>query len=681
MRNGIGQLVLSAAAGLAAWTVLADGPSGAVLSNAELLRSSANVTGSGFGTSSAVFGLSSGSVGVLDWTSLNVRAGESLSFGNGVWYNAVSGSGASQIAGSILGSGANVYLFNPNGVFFSAGSCVDVGTFTAAGFAMSNLDDLIADPTLAPAFAKDMLGDIEVSGATFGSGRVNLLGRSVFVEDSSFAGALSIGAGQKIDVDSVGGGTVSFTVAGSSGDASFVNSSAGDLSIEAMGNARLESSGDLTLGNVSAKKGVTAVAGGDVSVEGRVAAKRDIHVLAGRDVTWGADGVLRAGRNVHVESESGGVALGSISAAKASVTAAGNVSGSLGADGIVLENGEKACATYRIDADGTVVVSFESATVDVRGRQGVTLEASDSLTIAPVSVTTVRLDRGEDGKGNPTLVETRVRDEAIGGYQTPDADIEISAPRNLTVLGKILTLNGEEAVRPENVRLAAERGNVSVGGAVSAEENVLVEAGRDITVAGAVSAGKSASLTAGGDVSVPGAVFAKRSAEIDAGRNIRIDGSVASDGTLGLTAGGGVALGTNPRSLVSKDITITVDAAGDPTRYEGGSEDGTLVLRRTKKGSAGRLTSAGAILLVDGSVAGGAPAKVAVMQELEAVATEGNSALPVRDPHAALSASRFNPEDVNAQLPAGTNEVVRDETALERAAREEEPWTLTGARE
>jgi len=676
MLKRLGQLVLAVAAVFAARAAPAGGPSGVVLSNAELLRSSGNVTGGGFGTSAATFGLSSGSVGVLDWRTLNVRAGESLNFGSGVWYNAVTGSGASQIAGSILGSGANVYLFNPNGVFFSKGSCVDVGVFTAAGFAMSNLDALIDDPTLAPAFGKEMSGDIDVMGAMFGSGRANLYGRSVFVEESAFGGALSIGAGAKVAVDSVGGGIVSFRVSGSSGDASFVNSTAGTLEIEARGNVRIESDGDLELaGDVRARKNVSAVAEGAVSVAGCVEAKKNVYVSAGKDVAWAAGGLLRAGGNVLVESESGSVALGDISASKASVTAAGDVTGRLGADG------GKSCAKYRIDADGTVLVSFESATVDVRGRGGVTLEAEKSLAIAPVSVTAVVLDPGTDGKGRPALIETTVADAALGGYQSPETDVTLSAPVNLSVNGSIRTLGAGGPERPNTISLAATKGNVSVAGTVTAEREILVGAGRDITVAGTLAADESVSLAAGGDVSVVGEVRAGRVAGIAAGSNIRIDGSVASAGSIVLTAGEAVALGANPDSLASRDIVITVGAAGDPTRYEGVGQDGVLVLKRTKKGATGKLTSGGAILIVDGGVAGGSADKVSTMLVLEALAADGNSALPVRDQHAALSASRFDPADVNAQLPAGTNGVVRDETALVRATQEEEPWMLKNVRE
>jgi len=681
MRNGIGQLVLSAAAVSAAWTVFSAGPSGAVLSNAELLRSSANVTGSGFGTSAATFGLSSGSVGVLDWNTLNVRAGESLNFGSGTWYNAVSGAGASEIAGSILGSGANVYLFNPHGVFFSKGACVDVGTFTAAGFAMSNLDDLIDDPTHAPEFGKEMSGDIDVFGAKFGSGRVNLYGRSVFVEESTFGGALSIGAGDKVAVDNVGGGDVFIRVSGASGDASFVNSTAGKVEIEAKGNVRLESDEDQKLGDISAGKNVSVVAEGAVSVAGRVEAGKNVFVSAADDVAWEDGGLLRAGGNVRVASAAGSVALGDISASKASVSAAGDVTGRLGADGTVLQKGEKACATYRIDADGTVVVSFGSATVDVRGGGGVSLEAEGSLTIAPVAVTTVELDPGSDKAGRPGLIETKVVDKSLGGYQSPAKDVEISVPENLTVVGSIRTLSGGGTVRPDTISLEAQEGNVSVRGSVAAEEAVSLTAGRSVSIPGMAYAGDVLIAAAGGGASVAGRVVATRSAEIVAAKDIRIDGSVASAGSIDLTAGDAVALGASPGSLVSKDIAITVGAAGHPSRYEGVGEDGVLALKRTTKGSSGKLTSQGAVLLVDGGVAGGPPAKVSTMLELEAAAADGNSALPVRDPHAALSASRFTPEDVNAQLPLGTNEVVRDETALARATKEEQPWMLKNVRE
>ena len=67
---------------------------------------------------------------VLRWEDFSIDSGEKVRFDNGAqtrdYLNLVTGEGASNIYGTIEG-GRNVYLVNPHGILFAAGSQVNTG--------------------------------------------------------------------------------------------------------------------------------------------------------------------------------------------------------------------------------------------------------------------------------------------------------------------------------------------------------------------------------------------------------------------------------------------------------------------------------------------------------------------------------------------------------------------------
>ena len=88
-------------------------PAGTPLSNAEIFRQSAGVSGDvSTGTFSA-----GGGVGAIEWNKFNVMQNEIATFNDGTFFNQVkTDGGISQILGTIDGS-ANVWLFNSSGIF------------------------------------------------------------------------------------------------------------------------------------------------------------------------------------------------------------------------------------------------------------------------------------------------------------------------------------------------------------------------------------------------------------------------------------------------------------------------------------------------------------------------------------------------------------------------------------
>ncbi len=79
----------------------------------------------------------------IDWTQLSTAANESLTFNQpnaqAIALNRIIGSSPSNLLGSLTANG-QVFILNPNGVLFGAGSQVNVGGLVASTLAMSNAD-------------------------------------------------------------------------------------------------------------------------------------------------------------------------------------------------------------------------------------------------------------------------------------------------------------------------------------------------------------------------------------------------------------------------------------------------------------------------------------------------------------------------------------------------------------
>jgi filamentous hemagglutinin family protein len=79
----------------------------------------------------------------IDWTQLSTAANEALKFNQpnaqAIGLNRITGSNPSSFLGSLTANG-QVFILNPNGVLFGAGSEVNVGGLVASTLAMSNAD-------------------------------------------------------------------------------------------------------------------------------------------------------------------------------------------------------------------------------------------------------------------------------------------------------------------------------------------------------------------------------------------------------------------------------------------------------------------------------------------------------------------------------------------------------------
>ena len=182
---------------LATWCALATlattcSPAFAALSDATIHAFSGNISSDGSTDGVQTFTMT-GSAGVIDWTRLNVGSGEQLNFNSaGAWYNVVnSAGGMTTIRGEVNGaSGANVMIFNPNGVLVGNGGVVNVGGIFGALAMGLDLDahpdaltDWINNPATMPdpSYFTTGAGDISIEkGATITAGDIQLAGANVF---------------------------------------------------------------------------------------------------------------------------------------------------------------------------------------------------------------------------------------------------------------------------------------------------------------------------------------------------------------------------------------------------------------------------------------------------------------------------------------------------------------------
>ena len=175
------------------------------------------------------------SVGVIDWKTFNINSGYTYTFNpegkavdGATYWNIVTGMATpSQIDGILNGNAnANVYILNPYGIAFGAGSQVNVGgIFAAAAMGMTSDDfkTIKSDPAAADWDGKIFAGTGSITvdpAATISASSVTLAGNGVTLE-GAVTGPVNILSGNELVVDQIGPGNVSVTF--DLGDSSLVD--------------------------------------------------------------------------------------------------------------------------------------------------------------------------------------------------------------------------------------------------------------------------------------------------------------------------------------------------------------------------------------------------------------------------------------------------------------------------
>ncbi|NWE41173.1 filamentous hemagglutinin N-terminal domain-containing protein [Pseudomonas yamanorum] len=163
---------------------------------------------------------------IATWDTFNIGSGAQVNFlqpgASSIALNRVTGSDGSQILGHLNANG-QVFLINPSGVLFGAGSMVDVGGLVASSLDISNSDFMAGKNVFAGQGKGAVINQGTINAKDGGS--VALLGSQVLNEGTVVArlGSVVLGGGEKITLDFNGDGLINLEVNDPAIGASVVN--------------------------------------------------------------------------------------------------------------------------------------------------------------------------------------------------------------------------------------------------------------------------------------------------------------------------------------------------------------------------------------------------------------------------------------------------------------------------
>ena len=330
----------------------------------------------------------------VNWQSFNIGGAESVTFNqpnsSAIALNRILGTDPSQIYGKLTANG-QVFLLNPNGIFFKPGAQVSVGGLVATTLGLSDADFMAGHFSFA-----GRGGNITNQGniTAVDGGYVALLGGQVSNEGTIQArlGSVALAAGDKVTLDFAGDKLVNVQV-----DQGTLNALAQNKQlIQADGGTILltAKAADVLLASVVNNEGVLQAASlveknGKIVIEGDlVEHSGSIQANGGNgrggDVSIAGDVVLQTGE-IRTDGASGGSI--SIQARNLLQSAATTVNGTAGAGGnininatnIIQTSGVLLSANGTGDVGGSVTVAagaasgggvFSSATMSATGSTG-----------------------------------------------------------------------------------------------------------------------------------------------------------------------------------------------------------------------------------------------------------------------------------------------------------------------
>lgn len=486
---------------------------------------------------------------VVDWDSFSTSAGETVRFeqpsASAAVLNRVTGGAASELYGSLQSNG-RVFLINPQGVLFGAGSQVNVGGLVATTMNVTDEDFMSGRLVFSGDSNAAVTNRGELRAAD--GGFVVLAGGRVSNEGlvSARLGKVVLASGSQMTLDVDGRGLVAYAVGAPAQDAEAGVANSGEITADG-GQVVLTASGARDLARAS------------VNNSGRVQA-RSIEEHDGEIILSAADGSVElslsgeldasalgdtGGGHVRIESAQQATVRGGISTAsmkgrggrvevlgeQVTVTDRAEVSAH-GADGggqILIGGGwqgrdpltPNARQTYvgawaRIDAgadegDGGKVVVWSDETtryygnISARGHKGGAVEVSGKLNLdfrGGVDLT------GMAGQGGSLLLDPRdIHFVASAGPDTP-----ANQPDGTPDVAESAGGSADFSIDTAGVQgyselfLQASR-DIYVDSALDMGGNSLrLEAGNDINISSNLNVGGAATLTADADASGAGAI-------------------------------------------------------------------------------------------------------------------------------------------------------------------------------
>lgn len=142
----------------------------------------------------------------IDWNTFNIGSTARVHFeqpAGGAALNRVSDTNASQIYGKLTSTG-QVFLVNPNGVFFAPGAQVDVGGLVASTLSISNTDFMAGNYTFEGGSSNAIINQGNITAHGNGNGGTIALIAAKITNDGTLTatgGNVLLGAGSKVTLD------------------------------------------------------------------------------------------------------------------------------------------------------------------------------------------------------------------------------------------------------------------------------------------------------------------------------------------------------------------------------------------------------------------------------------------------------------------------------------------------
>ena len=497
---------------------------------------------------------------IINWKGFSINVNELVRFmqpsSKSIVLNRVTGVDPSSILGQLIANG-RVFIINPNGILFGPNSVVDVTGLLATTLNIKDADFIAGKfsfsqgPGKSPSYVINQ-GQIRVSD----NGFVFLVAPGVSNEGLVIAnlGKVVMGSGEKLTVDFMGDGLITFAIEGkvlnqvtgpdgapltsAVANTGTIKADGGQVILSARASSEVFSSVVNNSGVIEARSLVNQ--GGVIRLEGSDPALNtgEIGWQANLGKVQNADGrVLNTG-TLDVSAREAGAAPGEVTLSGEMV----GVSGSILARGAEGAQGGRVLVT---SSDKTILT--QDSVIDTSGigksSAGNTVIWSDKDTVFRGAI----LAKGGETGGN-------------GGQ------IEVSAHENLGFTGQVNALapmgtTGSLLLDPLNITVAtggvatlpqvdqfsdSPAANQTIAPATinGALANVVLQANNDITVTNAIAMTNS-------DVGIT----------MQAGRDINVNAGVSTtNGNISLTANDSTAIGANRANATTGDIAFAAGA-------------------------------------------------------------------------------------------------------------------------
>ncbi|MBI3348962.1 MAG: filamentous hemagglutinin N-terminal domain-containing protein, partial [Burkholderiales bacterium] len=510
----------------------------------------------------------------LDWRSFSVDKGETVQIyqpnAQSLLINRVIGYDPTRILGQINANG-RVVLSNPRGVYFGAGSQVDVGSLVATTLGISDAD--LQSGRLRFGASTEGAGELRAEGSIRAADAVVLVAPQLSVNGSIDARRVGLAAASNVTVDVEGDGLVLFNVRNDDGLETRLNhlgqiNATQSAELRAVARAGFADT-VLNMQGVVRARSLDGVAGRvvvDGGSQGETWVNGKIDASGGAGQTGGD--VLVQGQRIMLDSQAQIDASGAAGGGR--IRVGGDFQGANpeihNADMLVARPGARLTADATTQGDGGKVVLWsEKNTVyagslsarggalggdggqaEVSGRHGLKFDGEADLTAA-------------HGKTGDLLLDPDTIEIKNSGGSPITANVNFNdSPTALVISANTGTNNLSFRLNTANVTLQA-KDTITVTDSVTGSNALTLRAGGDITVNASVSTtglSLSAADTAGAaNTTASGHVIVNSGGSLDAGTGALV---LNNNGSSGAHVLGGPLSGAT--IVITGAATLTADA-------------------------------------------------------------------------------------------------------------------------